>query len=63
MADDPVIFTCPTCGTKGNPPSCGHFAQAWTTDEIAEAHRRLIDADVLTTATPRGRDANVNGQS
>jgi hypothetical protein len=37
-----VVFTCSTCGAKGDPPPCNHFAQAWSLEQIREAHQKLL---------------------
>ncbi len=36
------MFTCNRCGATGDPPPCDHFAQPWSLDRIAEAHRELM---------------------
>jgi len=35
------MFVCNRCGATGNPPTCEHFAQPWSLEQIAEAHRAM----------------------
>lgn len=36
-----TMFICRECGARGDPPKCAHFQQAWSPDQMREAHAAL----------------------
>jgi hypothetical protein len=47
MVDRSMRVICPTC--RGDLQTCGHLMRAWSTGQIAEAHRRLYEAGFVDT--------------